>query len=386
VRTPQEEAALLRRLMPLRVTPQAISYKELSGFSCLSYNIVEGVPLSQTGFSLHLIWRLFGVLTKISAKGVAHRDLVEGNVLVARNGSVFVIDFDQAVETSPFRAFLNNVFGLSVHGLCYGSFFSLVSSLWRKRMGRLESAASVVLPSSALKSAAKAVLPSSAISLLRRFRSSQRWNSSLPRIADSAPTKLHLLRTAWELAQRSNASSPGIPICYYEVWEEGICFPGERPWLERWKYLRSCTNYQGKTILELGSNIGLLSSFLLRDRGAKMAICVDADPHILAASQLVGGAYAVSPISVCLNFDDDENWEEVLELFAPDIVFCLNVLNWVSNKSRMMRFLGKFNEVIFEGHEVRAVHYEQLTKIGFVNVTPIALSERGRDVFLCRKS
>src|SRR5262245_47746841 len=65
VRTPLEEAALLRRLMPLRVTPQAISYKELSGFSCLSYNIVEGVPLSQTDFSLHFIWRLFGVLTKI---------------------------------------------------------------------------------------------------------------------------------------------------------------------------------------------------------------------------------------------------------------------------------------------------------------------------------
>jgi hypothetical protein len=233
---------------------------------------------------------------------------------------------------------------------------------------------------------AKAVLPSSTISLIRRYRSTQKSNSALPRITVSAPTKLHLLRKAWELAQHSDASSPGIPICYYELWEEGICFPGERPWSERWDYLRSCTNYQGKKILELGSNIGLLSSFLLKDMGAKMAICVDADPRILAASQLVGGAYAVSPISIRLSFDDDENWENILEHFAPDIVFCLNVLNWVNDKSRMMRFLGRFNEVIFEGHEPRAVQYEQLTKIGFTNVTSIALSERGRDVFLCRKS
>jgi len=94
----------------------------------------------------------------------------------------------------------------------------------------------------------------------------------LPDINDSADPRLNKLLEAWRLAQKSNASSPALPLAYYAIDFEGYHFPGERPWNERWNRLKNVSGYSGKTILELGCNMGLLSIHLLKEAGAAKCI------------------------------------------------------------------------------------------------------------------
>ncbi len=69
----------------------------------------------------------------------------------------------------------------------------------------------------------------------------------------------------------------------------------------------------------------------------------------------------------------------------PDIVFALSVLNWVKDKERLLKFLGRYREVIFEGHDSVAVETERFKQVGFGHITLIAVSERDRPLLHCRK-
>ncbi|MCD6440480.1 MAG: hypothetical protein J7L86_01655, partial [Candidatus Marinimicrobia bacterium] len=87
-----------------------------------------------------------------------------------------------------------------------------------------------------------------------------------------------------------------------------------------------------------------------------------------------------------ISFDDkNNNWESKLEAFSPDIVFALNVLNWVEDKNRLINFLGRFNKLIFEGHDSYQIERTRLQKVGFKNFNLIVMSERKRPLFICEK-
>jgi hypothetical protein len=66
-------------------------------------------------------------------------------------------------------------------------------------------------------------------------------------------------------------------------------------------------------------------------------------------------------------------------------VFALSVLNWVQDKQRLLDFLGRFEEVIFEGHDSFDVESRQLGSVGFKQIDIVGVSERGRKIIHCRK-
>ena len=83
---------------------------------------------------------------------------------------------------------------------------------------------------------------------------------------------MRALHEAWRIAADANASAPGQQVAYYELDWQGLCFPGERPWTARWRVLRHVVPYGNRRVLELGCNMALLSTFLLKEAGASAAL------------------------------------------------------------------------------------------------------------------
>lgn len=67
-------------------------------------------------------------------------------------------------------------------------------------------------------------------------------------------------------------------------------------------------------------------------------------------------------------------------------VFAPNVLGWVKSKGRFLAFLGRFPELVFEGHDELATETERLRSVGFTDIEVVGRSERGRYVLHCRNT
>jgi SAM-dependent methyltransferase len=198
------------------------------------------------------------------------------------------------------------------------------------------------------------------------------------RVALLENANLNILAEAWDIAARSNASSPGMPLAYYSLDICGINFPGERPWLLRWNIIRHKIDFKGKKFLELGCNLGLLATHA-KLSGASTCLGLDIDHDIVQAASLVSRAFDVVVGFRQLNLDDPLQWED--EIGGYDIVSALSVMHWVKNKKRVRSFLGRHKELIYEGHEADIEAEENLRKIGFTQISSIGQSERGRRVF-----
>ena len=194
-----------------------------------------------------------------------------------------------------------------------------------------------------------------------------------------------MLLRAWDKAQLSRANAPGVPAAYYSFVYDGVHFPGRRAWEQRWSYLEMAASYEGKRVLELGCNMGLLSTYSIRAGGAVAAMGVDADGGILEAARLVARALGVTPMFAQINVDSARDWESQLLDFRADLVFALSVLKWVRDKTRFLAFLGKFPELVFEGHDDLDVEIARLKSVGFEHIRLICLSERQRPVIYCRR-
>jgi hypothetical protein len=113
---------------------------------------------------------------------------------------------------------------------------------------------------------------------------------------------------------------------------------------------------------------------------------VDHDQSILVAASKVAEAFGVSALLTRVDFDSPEAWEESLLEFRPDIVFALNVLNWLDDKKRFLQFLGQFQELIFEGHDSFRVEQERLQAVGYSKVRLVGITERARPLIHCQKT
>jgi 2-polyprenyl-3-methyl-5-hydroxy-6-metoxy-1,4-benzoquinol methylase len=149
--------------------------------------------------------------------------------------------------------------------------------------------------------------------------------------------------------------------------------------------LSAITDYSEKRILELGCNMSFLSCFLLKERRAAATMGVDVDATILEAARLVASSLGVEPEYKQLDFDSLGNWEAELAEFKPDIVFALNVLNWVQDKKRFLAFLGCYSEVIIEGHGDVETECNRFRALGFNDIKLISTSERNRPIIHCQK-
>jgi predicted Ser/Thr protein kinase len=362
------EYAILKDVEGIQGIPSAVAHFRTDRFEVLVMKRIHGNSLSK----LHIGWaRLLSILAKLSVillklswRGISHNDIRPDNILITNDNSIYLVDFDQACRTTFPCAIARQFFGINTGVIkVHGSIMSI------------------------LKNYILQAMPPKLVKVLRRLRSGKatRKLRTLPVLADDASFQLKTLLKAWQVAQESDANSPGQYLAYYSLSLEGYYFPGERPWCDRWNMLSSITNYSGKRILELGCNMALLSTFLLKYSNSSAAFAVDIDSKILEAAKLINMAFGVKATLKVQNLDAPEDWESQLIDFKPDIVFALNVLNWVQEKQRLLNFLGHFQEVIFEGHDSTDVESERLRSVGFEHIDIVGVSERGREVIHCRQ-
>ena len=217
------------------------------------------------------------------------------------------------------------------------------------------------------------------------MRCGRREPPPLAPLRADAGSRIRRLHEAWRIAAAADANSPGHQVAYYELVCDGESLPGERPWAERWRSLRSVTRFADRRVLELGCNLALLSTFLLKEGGASAALAVDRDRAILAAAAKVAEAFGVRPAFAEVDFDRDPHWEERLAAFQPDVVVALSVLHWVQDKARFLAFLSRFDEVVFEGHDSSRIERDRLRRAGFAEVDLVDTSERGRPILAARR-
>ncbi len=363
------EHAILQHCAGIPGTPNPLEYNRTDLYELLVLERIHGVPLSQTitpwrDFSVFLV-KLTGIILRLCWRGVSHNDIKPENILVSTSHAVSMVDFDQATHAHVLVALIQSLFGIRVQkAQVRGSLaFVLVKRLIGKR-----------LPPSVVRGLRW---------LLRDKDNYVEWR--LPTLPEDASPRARALLTAWKFAQRSDASSPGRNVAYYSLDFEGIRFPGERSWDQRWPVLRDITDYSGKRVLELGCNMALLSSWLLCKANARAALAIDADERILEAARIVASVFDVAPVFQRVNFDDPDDWKTALVDFDADVVFALNILNWVCAKQRLLNFLGRFPELIFEGHEDLRSEVSRLRAVGFKSITIAAMTERGRYILHCRR-
>ena len=363
------EFSILKKCKGMKGVPSAIYYKKTNEFEAIIFKYIPGDSLSNLQISSYrffiIVIKLSLIIISLSIKGISHNDIVDRNILVSKNNAVFLIDFDQASICSIRAAVLGQFLGIRMGGnIVHSSVISLVKKFIKNK------------------------LPPKVVIYLQSIRSYffKKSLPQLPIIEKDAKGQLKILRDAWKIAQISDANSPGQYLAYYSLTIDKYYFPGERPWIDRWNLLKTITDYSGKRILELGCNMALLSTYLLKYEHVKDALAVDYDKTIIKSAEQIALSFGVKPTFKITNFDDTAVWETELAEFNPDIVFALNVLNWVRDKQRFLNFLGRFNILIFEGHEKINVECERLRSVGFNNISIVSISERGREVLYCRKN
>lgn len=366
------EYKLLCRLRGVSGICQNVEYFQEDGWEFLSYDYVPGNSLrsllaeKSTILKGQVLWKILRAIIRINKHGIAHRDILPENILVDEHGEVHLLDFDQAIELPSYRAMLIDILAIGNHEhLGYGHFRGL---LWQTRSGWFRWLKPVVIA-------------------LRIFRGLV-GKTSIPRkpsvfeyCATDNPD-IEILKQAWEIGKRSDASSPGIGVAYYSLDVADCHFHGERPWALRWYEISKRVDFTGKRVLELGCNLGLSSAFARR-AGARECVGVDCDSAILEGARLVSKAFHVQNEFYQVDFDSDEPWEERFRGF--DLVIALSVINWLKKRERFLAFLGEHPEVLYEGHDSLDQEVGRLRRVGFDRIEVIMVSERNRAIFLASK-
>lgn len=365
----EEEYALLKSLPTMKGLVEIVEFRKSPDFAVLVLKHVCGSPLDVTTLGWPSVLKCWFDLASLNMRlclnGVSHNDLRPENILLDRSGTMTLIDFDQASRTNFIFALLRSFAALRITG---PPIYGTVNQVIKLKL--------------------VSILPERVVKFLRKLLGRNYEvdvRHTLEPMPENASERLRLLWSAWQMAQSSDASSPGLSKAYYSFDFEGFHFPGERPWQERWDKLRIIKNYRGLKVLELGCNLGLLSCHLLREEGAAAAIGVDRDSTIVQGARLVAEALDVSPKIMQIDFDLGEDWEKELLDFKADVVFALSVFNWIEQKERFLKFLGQHSCVIFEGHDSFEIEQSRLQAVGFSDVSLLSLSERGRPLLLAEK-
>jgi predicted nicotinamide N-methyase len=198
----------------------------------------------------------------------------------------------------------------------------------------------------------------------------------------SADHDLADLDQAWRTAERSKANAKGQSQAYYAFSYRGRHFPGERAWYSRWDPIRASVDFTGKSVLELGCNMGMLSTFATLS-GAASAHGVDHDADIVDAARLVARALGSGATFEQLDLMGSEPWEQ--RLSGRDIVTALSVVHWLPEKDRVLQFLGTHDELIYEGHDTLDIETARLRSIGFSRIDVVLETERDRHILHARK-
>lgn len=373
----EDEFLIINRLTSLSNVAKPLGYKRLGEWEILELAKIPSLPIHDPTFgqpreSLRDFLSVVRFAWSINKLGCSHGDYHFNNIGTNTEGSLSVFDFDQATLGNPVHCWLRDFIGIGAHAR-----FTDISLVQRARKVQ------IIWPLFAILSLARGLT----VKIIRLLQNKNEA-SKLPQLTLNARAKLSndqsliKLAEAWDIASKSNASSPGMVLAYYSLDVSGINFPGERPWMLRWNTIQRSIDFKGKKFLELGCNLGLLSIHA-KLNGALVCLGIDIDTDITKAASLASKAFETDVSFQQLNLDNPRHWEE--EMSGFDIVSALSVMHWVKNKNRVWTFLGKHKEIIYEGHESDIDSKENLRKIGFTKVHSIGQSERGRQVFYATK-
>ena len=356
----EHEWQMLARAQGLAGVPEPLDLVLEDGEPALALRRIEGCRIDLVEQNPWALLRTglqaAGIVIRLAGRGVSHNDLRPENLILGTDGRLGLVDFGRAQPAARWACLAAGLLGLRAGGLhpCFG-LPELVRSWIRDR------------------------LPPRIVC---------RLNRQPPERADAGPlgeVDEPALRDAWRLGAAADASSPGRKVAYYGLSAGSLELPGERPFGPRWRAIRDAVDVRGRRVLELGCNMALLSTWLLREGAAAAVLAVDRDPQVLAAARLVARACHVEPAFRAVDLDGLESWEEDLAAFAPDVVFALSLANWVQDPQRLLAFLARFPEVIFEGHGSALTERRRLLAAGFDDVERICISERGRTLLRCRR-
>ncbi len=367
--TPESEYEVLRRCENVAFTPTAFEFRSDGIYDVIALEKIRGDQFVVEEATVWLTIRVaFFVTTyafRLALLGISHNDLRHHNVLVVDDRYIKLIDFDQATIHTRTIAIIRSVFGKPIGGKPVHR--SATGFSIRVLLGKL----AAPFPRR-LRNAVKAML-------------GMTDPDAVPEIPDDASSATKKLAEAWQIAQTSRASSPGQTLAYYTFTHEGFVFPGERDWVERWSYLREITSFKGKKVLELGCNMALLSCHLIKEEGAESALAIDIDAEILESAKLIAEVLETPVDFRNVDLDKTDIWDADLGGYHPDVVFALNVLNWVEDKQRLLDFLGRAKELVIEGHDSAEVEISKLEALGFSTIRLVRLTERDRPVIYCSK-
>lgn len=302
---------------------------------------------------LRVLRNLLPELKELHRHGVSHGDLNPENLLIERD-KVTLIDFDRATRGSRLHVVLRDWIGV-------GKGLQRRTPVWKLALF-------VLVPKSK--------------SLARRVR----WRLVKARTAGrpvSGATDVGALRNAWDLAESSSANSRGQGVAYYAWSYRAQHYSGERAWQLRWEPISKTVDFAGKSVLELGCNMGLLSTFATV-AGARDALGVDHDSTIIDSARKVAAALDVPARFEQVDLTDESDWES--RLGGHDIVTALSVVHWLPNRDRVLKFLSQHQELIYEGHDRLDVEIDRLNALGFDLVDVVMTTERDRQLLHARQS
>jgi serine/threonine protein kinase len=361
----KEEYDILKIVSTVRGICKNPSYDKQNEWEMLSYDYIEGTSLENLlitkGFTLHpeIFKKTFKIIAELNKKGIAHRDIKPGNILLDKDNNVYIIDFDQAIRIPALSALLIDLVGIgNQNKRGFFSYQDLIEKHYTQKPFWIKYISFIV-------------------KILRRLQSTKKFSSAAA-TKQSNDTEIAYLQEAWHIAEHAGANSPGNQVAYYSLDIQDVHLPGERSWMLRWANIYGKIDFKDRKILECGCNLGLLSAFA-KNAGAQQCVGVDINQEILNGSRLVSKALHADNEFIRIDFDSNEHWEEQLRGF--DMVTAFSVVNWLEDKERFLSFLGTHNEVLYEGHDSIAVETERLKKAGFKNVTLLFMSERNRAIF-----
>ncbi|MFC1842090.1 class I SAM-dependent methyltransferase [Candidatus Dependentiae bacterium] len=194
------------------------------------------------------------------------------------------------------------------------------------------------------------------------------------------PEKVHFIEKAWSV-------NTGGPSCknYYAITINGKFYKGNRLWDTRWNIIKDATDYDGKNILELGCNMGLIATCLKKYRNANVSVGVEGpdsflarqgSPHRVRAAKWFAQGFEVDVKFVQADLSGEPNYESKIG-YDYDIVFCFSLMHWIKDKKRLLAYLSQFNEVIYEGHDGLTTELNRFKQCGFNHYRILGRAKRG---------
>ncbi len=184
------------------------------------------------------------------------------------------------------------------------------------------------------------------------------------------------------LKQAFSINTSGNGKCYYGITLDGHTYPGERNWDARWDLIKDCIDWTGKSVLDIGCNMGITLSYLKKFRNVENTMGIEATdeflqktdkPRTIEALRLLEDAFGLSNdragiIQMDLNSKELNEKIEADKLikFDPNIIcIAMSILKWIDDKETFMKLISRFNTIIYEGHESDEEELARFAAYGF---------------------